>query len=217
MFSLPYLQKKNFVKYYLCCILAFFFHRSAIILFFVPFITSFNISKNKFIVFLLTYLLLFFVNRNNFLNINPLLNNVFSYDGGAIDRISIYSNSSEHMSVFYLLEAYLIAIFIILRYDFIYNYDENSSFFIKLFLCIIPFFTIFANIGIVTRFKDYFFIVYPIIVSYIGKSQKKISSFIYIFTICICFYGYVRFIINFDGGAFLNYESFLFKGISIFN
>ena len=215
--SLPYLRDKKYVKYYLICGLAMLFHKSSILLFFVPLITNFKLSKNKFLTILIICLPFYFIHISNFSFITNMLKIIFSSDNTMIEKIDSYSISIGGMSIFYLLEYYLIAIIIYINYDSIYKYDDNSKFFVKLFTCLVPFYTIFANIPIVTRFKDFFFLTYPIMITYIAKIQKRYASIIYIFSIIVCLYGYVRYLKNFDGGELLNYMSYLFKKISILN
>lgn len=214
--ALQLLKEKKYIKYYLMCFLAMFFHNSSVILFVLPFITNLNITKNKFLAILIICLPFYFIHISNFSFINSILKTIFYNDTTMIGKIEGYMSSSGGMSIFYVLEYYLIAIMVYFKYDSIYKYDENSSFFIKLFLCLIPFYTIFANISIVTRFKDFFFLAYPIMIIYIAKSQKKYAKIIYIFVIMICFYGYFRYLNNFDSGALLNYKTFLFKNLDMF-
>lgn len=214
--SLPYLKEKKYLKYYLCCIFALAFHRSAIILFPIPLITNATISKKLYVIIMLVCLFFYIFDIGSILNFSSILKVIFSNDTGAMSRIDAYSNPSYGMNIFYLLEYYLIAIMIYMKYNKIYKYDGNSAFFLKLFICLAPFYTIFANYSIVTRFKDYFFLAYPIMIHCIAKTQKKVEPIIYILTIIISFYGYYRYINNFDNGKLLEYKSYLFKSVSIF-
>ena len=121
------------------------------------------------------------------------------------------------MSIFYLLEYYSIALLVYRHYDKIMNIDENSEFFIKLFICLLPLYTVFHNFSIVTRFKDFFFLSYPIMLIYISKCLKKNKIILFIVTVLVCFYGYIRYINNFDNGELKNYSSYIFERVSIFN
>lgn len=214
--ALPYLKEKKYLKYYLFCFLALMFHRSAIIIFFIPFITNTRITKQTYAVIMIICLFLYVFDIGSMLNFSGILKVIFSNDAGAISRIDAYSNSSYGMNVFYLLEYYLIAILVYMKYNSIYQYDNNSELFLKLFICLVPFYTIFANYSIVTRFKDFFFLAYPIMIYCIAKTQKRSAIIIYILTIFISFYGYWRYLNNFDNGGLLDYDSYLFKNIPIF-
>lgn len=57
LFAFKYLFNRMYLKYYLCCIVAFGFHVSAIILFFIPLYMSFNI-KTKLYINMLFFLFL---------------------------------------------------------------------------------------------------------------------------------------------------------------
>ncbi|OHX51979.1 hypothetical protein BB777_03660 [Planococcus faecalis] len=69
-----------------------------------------------------------------------------------------------------------------------------------------------------TRLKDYFILTYPIVLGYLCLIDKgKYRNIVQISTILICGFGFIRFILLFDGGAMIPYESYLFKGYSIFS
>ena len=57
LFAFKYLFNRMYLKYYLCCIVAFGFHVSAIILFFIPLYMNFNI-KTKLYINMLFFLFL---------------------------------------------------------------------------------------------------------------------------------------------------------------
>ena len=219
--ALPFLKEKKYIKYFLMCFVAFLFHRSSIVLFFIPFITHFKISKNSFLLLLIIGLLSFVVVKLDLLNIKSFIGNVLSIifrnDTAGISRAENYLNSSMGMSIFYLLEYYSIALLVYRHYDKIMNIDENSEFFIKLFICLLPLYTVFHNFSIVTRFKDFFFLSYPIMLIYISKCLKKNKIILFIVTVLVCFYGYIRYINNFDNGELKNYSSYIFERVSIFN
>ena len=105
-------------------------------------------------------------------------------------------------------------IIILKNFNKLVNVNDNS---IKLFLVLLPLFTLFRNYEILTRFKDFFTFTYAIILNNVsnldGRSKKIL---IYFFTILISSYGFYRFILLFDNGALIPYESYLFKDISIF-
>ncbi len=219
-YSLKYIKDKQYIKYYLLCILALFFHRSSFILFFIPFIINIKITKNRFLILLLIGLFLFAVVRLNILNITSfismILSTIFKTDSGALARIESYGLSSGGLSIFYTFEYYLIAIFLYLNYDKVNKYDEYSAIFVKLFIFMLPLFTLFSNFSVVTRFKDYFFLCYPIIIICISKQIKNASAMVYLIAIIISFYGYTRYLVSFDNGCLLPYDSYINDSISIF-
>ena len=201
------------------CLLALFFHRSAIILFAIPLIANIKLSKKSFEIALIIGLVLFILVRIDLMNINSIvinvLNFIFENDKGAINRIELYSHSTTEISIFYTIEYYLIAVLLLLNFEKLYNFDKNSKLFTNLFIGMLPLFTVFSSFSMVTRFKDYFFLCYPILISYIARFSKKNKLLIYTIVIIICFYGYMRYIIKFDGGSLIPYSSFIFENISI--
>lgn len=218
--SFPYLQQKKYIKYYLLCGMAFLFHRSSIFLFIMPFVINTNISKKKFLVCLIIGIISYICITLNIFNISlfvqNILNTIFESDSSALARIGTYSISSSGMSIFYLLEYYLIAIFLYKYFDKIKSLDSNADFFIKLFICLLPFYTIFSSFSIVTRLKDFFFLAYPIIIIYIARCIRVKKIIVYLLTIFVCCYGFFRYINLFDDGSLKNYNSFLDKDVTIF-
>lgn len=221
--SLPYLKSKKYIKYYVLCIIMFVFHRSAIVLFMVPLITNFKISKRMFGIILLGGIISYIGVKFNLLNINgslsSIFNTVFSSDKVAMGKIAFYvAEKNSGMSIFYMLEYYLIAIYVYIYYEKICKIDENAEFFIKIFICMLPFYTLLSSFSIVTRLKDFFFLSYPIMIIYISKILRKKTLLIYMLAITICFYGYYRYLVNFDNGSLINYKSFIFNNeVSVFS
>lgn len=218
--SFPYLQQKKYIKYYIMCGLAFLFHRSSVFLFIIPFIMNIKLSKKRFLVYLITGIISYICIRLNIFNINLIIQNILNFifgsDSSALERIESYTVSTSGMSIFYLLEYYVIAICLYIHFDKVRDSDKNADFFIKLFICLLPFYTVLSSFSIVTRLKDYFFLAYPIIIVYIARCMKKKEIIVYFLAIFICCYGFFRYINAFDGGSLKNYESFLDKDVSIF-
>jgi len=46
--------------------------------------------------------------------------------------------------------------------------------------------------------------------------EKKMQKILQVGVVSVCLFGYIRYLILFDGGALMPYSSYLFKGISIF-
>mgnify|MGYP003571268982 CR=1 FL=1 len=217
--SLPYLKDKKYIIYYLMCFVALFFHRSSVILFLLPLVTHFKISKNTYFILLIAFFASFIFVKLDVLNISGMLQNVLNFifrnDNGGLSRLDNYLSSSYGMSIFYLLEYYSIALLLYKHYDKIISMDSDSYFFVKLFICLLPMYTIFSNFSVVTRFKDFFFLSYPFVLIYISRCLQKNKFLLYFITILVCFYGFMRYINNFDSGEFKNYRSFIFEEVSI--
>ena len=105
---------------------------------------------------------------------------------------------------------------VIKNYEKVMKHDNKYNIIIKLFLILLPIFTLFRGVEIITRVKDYFIITYGILLGYIFevKCKKYILKFIII--IYYCGLTFLRFILLFDNGALMPYESYIFKGLSIF-
>ena len=70
------------------------------------------------------------------------------------------------------------------------------------------------------RIRDYFSILFPIVLYYLYSIFEKKSRLIYVMILfSLSFLGYYRYIYTYDEGEYSlkNYESYVFKDISIFN
>ena len=127
------------------------------------------------------------------------------------------TSDDSGMNLLHTLEYFFIMLLLILNYDQILSVGVKSEFIIKLFIFLLPIFTLFRGYEILTREKDFFTITYAIILGYLCKINKnKYSKIVQFGTVIVCAYGFFRFIILFDNGAMMPYESYLFDSISIF-
>ena len=92
------------------------------------------------------------------------------------------SAGENSISLFHTLEYLLMMIILIVNYDKIIKADKNSQLIIKLFLILLPLFTLFRGYGILTREKDYFVLTYGIILGYLCNIFEK--KYIYIIQVC---------------------------------
>lgn len=107
-------------------------------------------------------------------------------------------------------EYFTIMMLTIINYDKITKSNENAEFIIKIFIILLPIFTLFRGYSILTREKDYFTITYAIILLYLCEiNQRKYSGIIQLCTIGLCLMGYTRFITQFDEGSLMPYKSYL--------
>ena len=79
-----------------------------------------------------------------------------------------------------------------------------------MFLCLLPLFTLFRGSEILTREKDYFTIFYAVVLGMIIDKVPKAKYPIYVGVTLLCAFGYYRYVLAFDNGAFLMYSSWLF-------
>lgn len=135
-------------------------------------------------------------------------------------RIGQYFDN-ENLSpigIFHTLEYFLIMFFVVKKYDEIRKF-EYGEFIIKLFVCLLPLFTLLRGSEILTREKDYFTITYALIAIMLGEiNHGRNKQLIYAFLTILCSFGFIRYFISFDGGELMNYRMWLFEPFcSFFN
>jgi len=217
---LKYIQEKKPLKYFIGCIIATSFHNAALLLFPIYFINRINLTKNKIIllnVFFLPTIMLSYAN----LPVFKFLDTVAQYfpTESAQGKIAYLASEVDlsGINLLHTLEYFLIMLLLIISYEKIVKTNKDSEFIIKLFLCLLPIFTLLRGYNILTREKDFFTITFAIVLNYLCQiNQKKYSIIIQIVTIMICAYGFFRFIILFDNGGMMPYDSYLFENVSIF-
>ena len=218
--SLTYIENKKIIPYFICCAIASTIHNGALILFLVYFINKWELSKKRIIILNCIFIptIIF-----SFLHI-PILApfqwfiNIFDTET-AMQKASNLINSTElsGISIIHTLEYFLIMFLIIKNYSKICDQDEHSKFIIKMFLLLLPIFTLFRGYEILTREKDYFLFTYAIILQYLCKMKnEKYKIIVQIATVSICLFGFCRFITLFDNGGMIPYQTYLNKDISIF-
>ena len=216
-YSIKYLDK-NMIKYFICCLVATLFHISSLVLF--PIYFLYKAKKNKkiltiigcicFIVFLLS------ITGIYRLDLFDIISKIFTNNPRMMEKVKIYfSSNSGSLNIFHTLEFYALFIPYMLNYNKIEK-NTNSAVFNFNNTCIVVLmliFTFFRGFEIITRLKDFFIIVYPVMIcSIIDVTDKnKNKLLIIILSIIISLFGYYRFLRNFDGGGFIPYQSFIFK------
>lgn len=219
---LKFMEEKKIVPYMLLGLLAFYFHTAAIVLFPLYFLNRVKLTRNLVLtlnaIFIPT-LILSAMNAPVLKIFEPLLNlEIFSTDEifnkaeHLIMGESLSAINWLHTAEYFSLMALLILFFYQIR-----EAHPKADTMIKLFLCLLPIFTLFRNYEILTRIKDYFTISYGFIIAYIATIQKGKYRFIaYCATAAWCAFGFFRFIMLFDGGAMLRYVPNIFLGRSLF-
>lgn len=218
--SMHFIEERKFTKYILSCLFAMLFHNSALFLFPLYLIHYIELSKKRIIIANIIFIPTILVSYFNL----PVIK-LFSFilvvfkNSIAFDKASklINGDTFSSIGIFHTFEYLLIMFLIIVYYDKIIKISIHSEFIIKMFLILLPIFTLFRGYEILTRIKDYLTLTYAIILGYLCLMQNKEKRFVVqIGTIIICAYGFFRFILLFDHGAMLPYQSYLLKGIGIF-
>ena len=212
---------KKPMKYFMLCLIALFFHNTAIILFPIYFINSIKLTK-KIVVYLnLIFIPTIIISLLNIpiMKLFDFIINIFSNPVSINKSEQLFlGNPSAPLGLFHTLEYLLLMFFVLFYFDKIINTSKDSELILKLFVILLPVFTLLRGYGILTRIKDYFIFTYGIILGYLClMDNKKYEFIVQIFTIIICAYGYFRFIFLFDGGDMIPYDTYILKNISIFS
>lgn len=216
MFLLRYIKEKNFVKYLIGCMILFTLHTSSLVLIPVYFINKINFSKKTVIILNCVFLttLLFNLLDVSIIQVMVDLLSDFNFLGGKFSTYLNYlSDSGRSINLLNTIEYELLMCWVIYRYDDLKNSNDNNVLFINLFLILLPILTLFRGYEIMARIKDYFIIVYAIILLALCELKTlKIrvpKAVMYLLIICIAFAGYVRSVMTFDSGNLIPYDTYL--------
>ncbi|MFS2764359.1 EpsG family protein [Parabacteroides merdae] len=202
---IPYLENRKWVKYFIGAFLLSRFHNGAYLLFPLYFITYLNLNKFTFkwlyIIFTPT-IILGFVGVDVVGPIGQFIQANADSEFTASKAAKYFdSDSTSSINIIYTLEFFLFSYFIYRRFDVIFKHGKNKEFILKIFVCLLPLFTLFRMSEIMTREKDYFILSYAILLGYVidslnSKGLRK-SMIFFIFSLCI--YGYFRLLFGFNG------------------
>lgn len=214
------IEEKKLIKYFLCCFLALLFHNSALFLFPLYFINKIKLTRKKIIVANLIFIPSMLVSYLHF----PVMKYfgfilVFFNNTNSLDKANklLYGDTLQAIGIFHTLEYFLIMFFVIWYYNKIIKISTHANFILVLFLILLPILTLFRGYEILTRIKDYFTLTYGVILLYLcDMDDRRRRGLVQIAAILICAFGFFRFILLFDKGGMIPYQSYLLKGISIF-
>ena len=236
-FMLRFIRDRKWYIYFPLCILAVLEHNGAIILFPLYFITYVPTSKKFIRNFSILMLPTWFISSR--VDISEWIYRIGDLLGSS--KAEHWAESSETISLIHTLECYVIVLLVLLFYKKIISNKRKKEvqLVLQLFLVAIPMFTLFKDWIIVTRIKDYFVLMYGLILGYIidggttsvlednGKEYlgHHRDSFggvmnaliIKLVIIALCYVGMVRYVAVFDDGVLWHFTSFITQGVSIFN
>jgi hypothetical protein len=164
LLSIPYIYEKDFKRFLLYVLLGFFFHYSVIIVLPFYFLSHNKISKWFYILIPLAYILYFLdLNISSLLELIKLDLIAFKYKAyktlSAIDRINIFN--------FIMIMRYIFIIFLLWKWEFLYEKNKYSVIIIKLYIISCFFLIILADIpAIAFRVSEIFAVVEIIIIPY---------------------------------------------------
>lgn len=234
-YSLKYIRDKKMIKYFVTAFLAFLVHRGAIILFPLYFIQYIPISKKIIRWVAIGFLPTWFI--RNQVNLGGIIDRIIRIIGFA-SKSEGWAEAIEPISVIHTLECYIFVVLVLIFYDKIIStkHEREVGIVLRLFIFTIPIFTLLSNWIVMTREKDYFVLMYGILMGYIleggttsiveyddggypsyysgaggGNAQMVSLAFL-----AACFIGMTRYVLRFDGGVLMHFTSFITQGVSIF-
>lgn len=200
---LPYLYNREAKKYYLGCIILSLIHNGAFVLFFLYILNYINLTKRRLWMLLLVFLPTTYLAHVGFgANLNTIMTLINA------SKAEGYSASSESMNIFYTIEYYIVMSLALFNYKRIVAL-KYGSFIIKLGLVLLPIVTLFSGIVILRREMDYFFPVYGIIGGYLCDALPNKKFIIITAYALICYYGFNRYLHNFDNGGMIPYKTWI--------
>lgn len=235
-FMLKYIRDRKWYIYFPLCLVALLEHNGAIILFPLYFVTYIPTSKKFIKIFSLVMAPTWFISSR--VDISSWIMSVSELLGSS--KADHWIEATEKISVIHTLECYVIIFLILIFYDKIMSSKKQREIklVLQLFLIVIPMFTLFREWIVFTREKDYFVLMYGIILGYmllgIGKQtygnddkecivdrqrnyiRAKNAQIVALCIFLICYVGMIRYCLVFDGGELMNYVSFITEGASIF-
>lgn len=213
---IPYITDRKWIKYFIGCYILSRFHNGAYILFLLYGLAYIDLTKKQIILLNILFIPTMALGFAGVDVLGPIGEFLESQADTASElrKVDKYFNN-ENLSpigIFHTLEYFLVMWFLVLNFDKIKKLKGYSPMATNLFMCLLPLFTLFRASEILTREKDYFVIFYAVILWYMMLIDKgRWKRIVLVGTLLICTFGYIRFIMLFDGGVFLDYQSWLFE------
>ncbi len=215
LLMVPLIEEKKYIKYYVATIFVSTIHNGAYLLFLLYPLVYIALSKQR-------------IKWLNIIFIPTLYIGMAGIDVlGPIGRFLEENSTSEIMAkkaagyfesenlspigIFHTLEYFLLMFFVYITVNKLNLKDSKVHIVMWMFLCVLPLFTLFRGSEILTREKDYFLIYYAVIIGYLIDKFPQYKQTIYTAVTLLCAFGYYRYVLLFDNGAFLRYESWLFN------
>lgn len=235
-FMLKYIRDRKWYIYFPLCLIALLEHNGAIVLFPMYFITYMPTSKRFIRGFALLMAPTWLISSK--VNISSWIIQAAEFLGSS--KGEHWAEATEEISIIHTLECYVIVFLVLLFYEKIISSkrEKEAKLVLQLFLVVIPMFTLFRDWIVITRVKDYFVLMYGILLGYIleggttrpfayADDRKRLFSqnshvgvrnaqIISLGIIAACFIGLVRYVLVFDGGVLMHFTSFITEGVSIF-
>lgn len=234
-YSLKYIRDRKIVKYFVTAFFAFLVHRGAIILFPLYFIQYVPMSKRSVKWVAIGFLPTWFI-RGQVGFVGGIIERVISIIGFA-SKSEGWAEPTDPISFIHTLECYIFVVLVLLFYEKIMStkHQNEVGLVLRLFVLTIPIFTLLSNWIVMTREKDYFVMMYGILIGYIleggttrviryddgfpnfyDNARRGNANIITLVFLAACYIGMTRYVVNFDGGVLMHFTSFITQGVSIF-
>lgn len=199
--ALPFVFNKQYLKFYIIILLAFFVHKSSIL--FLPFIfvAHRNFTTAQFFYMIVVFMIIAVTPLNNFL-LGFLAE---STDDG---KIAIYVTKDEGVNIFYFIEIVALAVILLMTKKQFYSNPTTKVIANGLFVFMLVSLLGISNATFV-RFTWYYLPFYVLGLSYFIYYQKDISNLKLYRTILFVYFSLVffRLLIVYDGGDFMPYKT----------
>ena len=216
--SLPLLEKRRYLRYFIVVAVCFFIHYSSLYLIILPFVCRFvhKTKKTLIVLLVISIPIIIITTQVNiigwFINLSePVVSSLFGSTFG--NKFAALKDVSEPISIFHVLQYFLVLFVFILFFDEAKKYGKFFEFTFVMIVCLFPILVVFRNFGIFTRLKDFFYLSYGTLFSilFLVKEQRY-KWLMFIAASMVCGFTFFRFIILFDEGHFMSYKSILLKG-----
>ncbi len=210
-FMIGDIEKKHPARYFLLCLCCYWIHAAAIVLFAVYFVRYLKLSKKMIIVLNVIFIPTILLSVLN-TPVLKLFEIILSWDIFGTEVIAekaaglLETAPESSINWLHTAEYFGMMFLLLVNFDDIKKEYPQSDIIIKMFLCLLPIFTIFRNYEILTRWKDYFTISYGFIFSWLaGINNRRCRKMVLCFVCIWVGIGYFRYIHMFDGGTFKSY------------
>lgn len=212
---LPLIENKQWLLYYIVAFFVSRIHNGALVLLVLYPLIYVGLDKKRVLFLNLVFIPTMFIGFAGIDVLGPI--GSFFAEHATSEMMENKAGryfENENLSpigIFHTLEFF---VFMFLFYRNIDCFDLNgkqTKTVVWMFLCLLPLFTLLRGSEILTREKDYFTIFYALLMGHIVDSKPTKRWVITSFVLILCAFGYYRFLIKFDGGLFLHYQSWLFN------
>lgn len=214
LLMVPLIEEKKYIKYYIAAYFVSYIHNGAYLLFAIYPLVYIALTRKRILWLNILFIPTLAIGFAGIDILGPI--GRFLQDNAANENMSIKSVKyfeSENLSpigIFHTLEYFLLMFFVIINIQKFNLANSKIHVVMWMFLCLLPLFTLFRGSEILTREKDYFLIYYAVIIGHMIDRIPRYRNLIYIAVTLLCAFGYYRYVILFDGGHFLKYQSWLF-------